>query len=83
MIIKKNSIYESVDKVKEIKFGFLFLGAILVFSIGIIYWQNRSISKEEANRTKMEEQLAQLALEIKSLKQKKTYSYIQKRFLTK
>ena len=41
-----------------------------MLSIGIIYWQNICISKEEANRTKMEEQLAQLALEIKSLKQK-------------
>ena len=63
-------MYESVDKVKRKKIWFIILGLILVLSIGIIYWQNKSISKEEANRTKMEEQLAQLALEIKSLKQK-------------
>ena len=62
-------MYESVDKVKRKKIWFIILGLILVLSIGIIYWQNRSISKEEANRTKMEEQLALLATEIKSLKQ--------------
>jgi len=65
-------MYESVDKVKRKKIWFIILGAILVLSIGIIYWQNRSISKEEANRTRMEEQLAQLVSEIKSLKQKNT-----------
>ena len=63
-------MYESVDKVKRKKIWFIILGTILVLSIGIIYLQNRSISKEEANRTKMEEQLTQLAIEIKSLKQK-------------
>jgi hypothetical protein len=63
-------MFESVDKVKRKKIWFIILGAILVLSIGIIYLQNRSISKEEANRTKMEEQLTQLAIEIKSLKQK-------------
>jgi hypothetical protein len=62
-------MYESVDKAKRKKIWFLILGGVIVLSIGIIYWQNRSISKEEANRTKMEEQLALLATEIKSLKQ--------------
>ena len=62
-------MYESVDKAKRKKIWFLILGGVIVLSIGIIYWQNRSISKEEANRTKMEEQLVLLATEIKSLKQ--------------
>lgn len=63
-------MYESVDKAKRKKIWFLILGGVIVLSIGIIYWQNDSISKEEQNQKKLQEQLALLATEIKSLKQK-------------
>ncbi len=63
-------MYESVDKVKRKKIWFLILGGVIVLSLGIIYWQNESISKEEQNQKKLQEQLAQLAIEIKSLKKK-------------
>lgn len=63
-------MYESVDKAKRKKIWFLILGGVIVLSLGIIYWQNKSISKEEQNQKRLQEQLAQLAIEIKSLKHK-------------
>jgi hypothetical protein len=64
-------MYESVDKPKRNKIWIIVLSSILFITIGVIYWQNKSIQEDEKGIAELKESIKLLTKEIKNVKIKK------------
>jgi len=64
-------MYEIVDKAKRNKIWIILLCSTLLISLGVIYWQNKSIKEDEKGIAELKESLKNLTEEIKSVKFKK------------
>ena len=62
---------ELLDKSKRNKKWIIILSSIILISICIIFWQNKSIKEDEKGIKELKESLNQLNFEIKSVKRKK------------
>ncbi len=62
---------ELVDKSKRNKKWIILLTSIILITISIIYWQNKSIKEDEKGISELKENINQLNLQIKSIKRKK------------
>jgi len=62
---------ELVDKSKRNKKWIIILTSIILITISIIYWQNKSIKEDEKGISELKENIKQLNLHIKSIKRKK------------
>lgn len=62
---------ELVDKSKRNKKWIIILTSIILITISIIYWQNKSIKEDEKGISELKENINQLNLQIKSIKRKK------------
>lgn len=62
---------ELVDKSKRNKKWIILLTSIILITIFIIYWQNKSIKEDEKGISELKENINQLNLQIKSIKRKK------------
>ena len=60
-----------VDKSKRNKKWIIILTSIILITISIIYWQNKSIKEDEKGISELKENINQLYLQIKSIKRKK------------
>ena len=62
---------ELVDKSKRNKKWIIILTSIILITISIIYWQNKSIKEDEKGISELKENINHLNLQIKSIKRKK------------